>query len=183
MFDFKRKAKRKSLSQVGRTLGTLWSQQCDVTKIYKNVAHLHLTADRPWAFQRTGTNLSVWVRDFFLQKGSTVQFSGHWIAAPEILSTTEHLFLCFISGQENTSDSKTCMLYPNCFRREIKPGYLQKNIELQGSNRNNSSCRKISDNSGESCSWAQQGIWQRWWVLGSHHGAGRLTGTCVHQAR
>lgn len=52
MFDFKRKAKKERLSQMRRTLETLWPQQCDVTEIYGNVTNLHLTANHPLAFSK-----------------------------------------------------------------------------------------------------------------------------------
>lgn len=70
-----------------------------------------MTANQPLALQRIVNNLSV---------VETIQPGDHWILAPEIQSTVEHLFLCFIHGQEAPATLTASMFYSIHFWKENK---------------------------------------------------------------
>lgn len=184
MFDLKRKAKRKSLSRVWRTLGTLWSQQREVTEIYGNVTNLHLTANQRPAFQRTGTTSQFGSQIFLCKK-------FRWFSSVAVEFQLQRHYLQWstyfgaLFGVKKTSVT----LKPLCFIQiilEKKENQItfKKYVKLRCTNRNNSSWRKIGDNSGTSWSWAHQGRCQRWRMPGSRPEirAGRPRGTCVCQA-
>lgn len=177
MFDFKRKAKRKSLSRVWRTLGTLWSQQYEVTEIYGTVTNLHWTAHQPLAFQRTGTTSQFGSEIFLLTKfqlfsSVTIEFQ----LQKYYLQLSTSCCVLFVVKQTPVTLKALCFI--QIFQKRHKTRLpFKKNIKLQWSNRNNSSQRKVRDNSGTSWSWAHQGRCQRCWAPGSRpesHGAGRL---------